>query len=194
MREPWLIPRWWTVEQRLAALEELIADAMPSGVVRDLAARLRLIADQRVEHSTLVAPPYRRAAADRVYAQLALAAVQRCGYHADPEGEDQYQEVEYTLAHGGDCEDLAAALVALLRLGGIRARLRWCDNPPPAPQNHVTARAWLASDWLWADASVAGALLGEDPNDAVARLRGDPRVVGGAATGPGPIEALSAGG
>lgn len=121
----------------------------------------------------------------RLRAEQVLAAAQALGWHADPPGE-WFQPVLATLAVGGDCEDLAAALVALARAAGLRARIAWLDQPE-YPQNHVTAQISFdpmsvpgsQATWLWAEPSVDGAALGEDPyvaanaRSALVRLRGN---------------------
>jgi transglutaminase-like putative cysteine protease len=110
----------------------------------------------------------RDGACDLDAAACALAAAQAVPYVPDPPGE-WFQPVAYTLAHGGDCEDLAALVVALARALGLPARVVWMEEDPRLPLNHVSAQIFARGVWLWAEATVPGARLGEEPHAAVAR-------------------------
>lgn len=97
-----------------------------------------------------------------------LLRVQRLGYRADPSGEWLQRGTE-TAERGGDCEDLGALFVALVGAAGVVARLVWLSQPS-SQQDHVSAQVLLNGRWIWADASIAGARLGESPYEAVARI------------------------
>ena len=73
----------------------------------------------------------------------------------------------YTLAHGGNCEDLSSALVALLFALGLPARVAWITQRD-MPLNHVVVR--LEDTGEWADPSIWGARVGETPYSALDRL------------------------
>jgi len=168
-------PRWNAPERvpdaldtpgRLALLEETIAEAW-------LWRSFRLAATDCLRLAELDRSS--RSLAERC-ARAALAFVQRLPYRHDPPGVDTYQGVAWTLAHGGDCEDLSALFVALLRaLAGhyrlaLAARVRWLARPG-AQEDHITSEARCdGGAWRWAECSVRGALLGEYPPDAAARL------------------------
>jgi len=113
-------------------------------------------------------------------------------YAPDPAGEEVLQTVLWTLGGeggrtvspitnapkgGGDCEDLASLLVALCMVVGLRARVVWMEQPG-SPLNHVSAQVCVDPSrgddcWLWLDATLPGARLGENPYDALARLGPD---------------------
>ena len=112
-------------------------------------------------------------------------------YTPDPPGEEVFQTVVWSLGGEcgrdespitgarkgcGDCEDLASLLVAFCMVVGIRARVVWMEQPG-SPLNHVSAQVWLdpnaVDGWLWLDATLPGALLGENPYAALTRLGAD---------------------
>lgn len=102
-------------------------------------------------------------------AQEALNAVHHLEYHPHPEGE-WFQPTEYTIIHGGNCEDLSTVLVALLLRLGVPAHVSWI-NQVDKPLNHVAVKINIGNnDWRWADPSIAGARVGEEPYEALARL------------------------
>lgn len=101
-------------------------------------------------------------------AQFLLRYVQYdARYIPDPPGE-WYQGAVFTLAWGGDCEDLAVLYVAMALVLGIRARVKWIDQRD-YPLNHVTVQISLNGAWVYAEPSVQGAVVGESPEDAATR-------------------------
>lgn len=70
------------------------------------------------------------------------------------------------LHRGGDCDDMARLLVALLRALGWPARLATLGRPP----SHVAAQVLEEGRWEWLEPTVPGALYGESPAAACARL------------------------
>lgn len=104
----------------------------------------------------------------RAIASEALKAIQHLEYHQHPSGE-WFQRVDYTLTHGGNCEDLSSALVALLMRLGITAKAIWV-NQSDRPLNHVAVQAFVNNRWQWADPSISGARFGESPYQAIERL------------------------
>jgi transglutaminase-like putative cysteine protease len=103
-------------------------------------------------------------------AQRLLDFVQnQVGYVPDPPGE-WYQGALYTLGWGGDCEDLSVLLVSLARCVGLKARVKWLDQPGYR-LNHVSALMVIDGREQWAEASVSGARLGEHPWDAASRVK-----------------------
>ena len=106
-------------------------------------------------------------------------------YAPDLPGEEVFQSVQYTLWGGcgagispltgqqkgcADCEDQAALLVALCLALGIRARVKWLDQPG-SPLNHVSAMALLdGGQWICTDATIPGARPGETPYQALDRV------------------------
>jgi transglutaminase-like putative cysteine protease len=71
-----------------------------------------------------------------------------------------------TIQRGGDCDDMARLLVALLRALQVPARLATLGDPPI----HVAAQVHAARGWLWMEATVPGAFVGEAPAMACRRL------------------------
>lgn len=102
-------------------------------------------------------------------ASAILDYVQQLGYRLDDEGE-WWQGAVYTLRNGGDCEDLSVVTVAMMRCAGLDAALFWVTQRG-APLNHVTAAVRINGRDLWADSSVRGAYLGENPLAAARRTQ-----------------------
>jgi len=118
------------------------------------------------------------------------------GYVDDPEGE-WYQGPLYTLAHGGDCEDLASLLLSMCDCLGIASRLVWMEQPK-SKLNHVTAQVllspsggvqknlhweWWANqakneNWRWAETTISSARVGMHPYDAANRYGNANRIHG----------------
>lgn len=107
----------------------------------------------------------------RAGAQWALSLAQSKGYVPDPDDGrvEQFQPVAWTWTHGGDCEDLAALLRALAGYVGVLSRFA-LQPYEGQPIDHETAQVFVAHQWIWADASIPGARLGEEPGAAAARL------------------------
>lgn len=101
-------------------------------------------------------------------ASEALRVAQRAGYVRADEPE-YFRPVAYTAVHGGDCEDLTPLLAAIATNLGIPWHIEWIDQPEQA-LNHVALKLRVDGAWLWADPSVCGARLGEDPYAAIERL------------------------
>lgn len=107
---------------------------------------------------------------DRAVASGALRIVQGLPYRADPPGSsDLVTAACETLTIGGDCEDLAALLVALWSAAGLGGRIVWLSQDG-ASQDHVSAQVWVSGAWWWGEPTVPGARLGEYPYLAAARL------------------------
>lgn len=107
-----------------------------------------------------------------------LAAVQRVRYVPDPPGNaDKICDALTTLREGGDCEDLAALVVGAARALGVPARLVWIAQG--GPLDHVVAEVYLDGRWQWAEATIAGAQVGEHPYEAAARLAATVPGIGG---------------
>jgi hypothetical protein len=110
------------------------------------------------------------------YAARALRYVQQLPRIPDPPGRERFQSVADTIERGGDCEDKAALLVALLELDSYRSpgtggMLRWMNLEPFASMNHVTALVTFdgGTTWQWAEPSIRGAVIGEEPFAAANR-------------------------
>lgn len=143
------------------------------------AARVRLLetlADEDAASPPLRALAARLPARPRERAGLALLLAQRAPFTADPSGE-WFQSAPWTVAHGGDCDDHAEFFVALARAAGLRARVVHLPQPT-AQEDHWTAQVSFdpaevpdaLARWEWAEPSVVGAVLGEDPYLAADRL------------------------
>ena len=115
-------------------------------------------------------PAVRRLAQETAYQapEVVLGLVQRLPYHNDRQREDTVCSPGDVLAKGGDCEDRAALFAALMRVRGATVRLVWLGDER-APEDHVTVELWDGSAWLWADPTVPGARIGEEPHAAAAR-------------------------
>lgn len=112
-----------------------------------------------------------------ILAREALAQVHRLPYVGDPPTQDCYRDVEMTALRGGECKALNVFLVALFMRLGLQAEVVWIMQPG-RPLNHVSSIVYLDDLPLWADASIAGAKLGESPYEALQRT-GSWYVVGG---------------
>lgn len=156
---PWRISDATPPAQRLSQLADLAAQ----GAVNP---RVREWAQLRAGNGTV---------AER--AARLLVAVQRRGFRPDPDGAEYYQGVGYTLTHGGDCEDLSVLLMAALTAVGIKSKLRWLSQPGSA-LNHVTLAVQLPTGPAWAETTIPGARLGEDPYEAAQRLGSLERIRG----------------
>lgn len=102
-------------------------------------------------------------------AEVTLDAVHNFPYVPHPEGIEQFQPVSWTLQYGGNCEDLSCLYAVLARNVGLPCRLVWI-NQPKAKLNHVAPQVFIYGDWYWAESSINGAMMGEDPYVAAARL------------------------
>jgi len=143
-----------TVGERLAELLRTCEAAQRDPLVREAASLARSLAGEDPTPLDL--------------ACAALRVAQRSGYQRDQPGE-WFQSVRYTVVHGGDCEDLSALFVSLAWLLGLDADLIWLEQPD-RPLDHVAAKVLVGGAWLWADASVCGARVGESPYAAMDRL------------------------
>lgn len=157
--EPSVPPR-----ARVQLLEAIANEGMP--VAREwILHRLRIAGDNT--------------STPRAVAEAVLRHVQDdVRYIPDPVALEIFNSVPQTLLMGGDCEDLATLFVSAYRSLGGRTRIVWITQAGKR-LNHVTAQVsfdpWTVPDdqatWLWAEASVRGAAVGENPYDAAARLQ-----------------------
>lgn len=98
-----------------------------------------------------------------------LRLVQSLPYQSDTAGSDLVCDPADVFARGGDCEDRAALLAALLYASGYAVQLVW-QADEAAPEDHVTVKVRLRDgSWAWADPTVPGAQIGEEPHAAAAR-------------------------
>lgn len=153
-RGPYLVSDSMTIAERLAELDRLSAEGTRDPLVRAAASLARSLAGDDPT-------PFDLACA-------ALRVAQRAGYQRDLPGE-WFQPCRYTVHYGGDCEDLSSLFVALARLLGLEAEMVWIEQPD-RPLDHVAAQVRVEGAWHWADASVCGARVGEDPYAAMDRL------------------------
>lgn len=121
-----------------------------------------------------------RRATPRASAAAVLARVQGLPYREDNAGSrDVIRPPCRTLVEGGDCDCLATLAAALDEVLGLPWRIGWIVQPTAA-QDHVAPQVYLARAWWWQDVTIPGALLGESPREAVARVGFRRRVEGGA--------------
>lgn len=132
---------------------------------------------RRAQPLMLVSPVRTGDWQQRILAFEALREVQQLPYFPEPSKKDCYQPVAYSAVNGGECKALTTTLVALLRRLGMTARVEWIMQPGK-PLNHVSSLVWIDGQWMWCDASIRGAVLGESPYHALQRT-GAYHVVGG---------------
>lgn len=130
--------------------------------------------DQKVEQLSSLAAEWSQLPVIRDMAQgrtieLLLYTVQLLPYVPDPGGGDQVCEPDYVISKGGDCEDRAVLFASLARAKGERVAIVW-QSQDGADEDHVTCKLYRNGAWIWADPTVVGARLGEEPHDAVARI------------------------
>lgn len=159
--DAWCVPLSATPDQRA----ERIFDHVYAGLALP---RIRALAADIV----------RRAPDPLARAALVLRTAQAAGFRPD-EGCDRYGPVDYTLDHGGDCDDLAPLAICLAYAAGLEASLVYMVGPPEAAQDHVSAKIRVGDTWYWAEPSLPEARLGEHPYAAVARIGHGTRVFGG---------------
>lgn len=159
---PFFVPLSTPPAERLALLRDLVHDAVRDPAFWDVAA--------------LAAGRVTRAEPVRLAREL-LTFAQAFPYVPDPRGTEQFQPVMYTVMHGGDCEDHATLLAALFSFYDLPAQLVWIDQLD-SELNHVSTRVQLGGTWYWAEPSVPGARLGEEPRAAAARTGFHERIGG----------------
>lgn len=143
-----LCPDGWAASRMLLAAA--IQDSQTAGA-RDLALELRA-----------------RAPSDEAFAREVFNFVRQNVRFAREQGE-VFTSSSYTLAVGfGDCDDHARLAFALLRAGGLPARLAFLHRPGRQP-THVLAVVGLAGRWVWLETTV-DARFGEPPIEAAQRL------------------------
>jgi hypothetical protein len=153
---PFRVPDSWPPQRRIEYLMRLVQDGLSDGEVCRSA---KILSDS-------VTSEYRR---ERQIAEKILHFVQNMVKYTPDRGvEEWYQGAVYTLAHGGDCEDLSVLICALAKCAGLQSDVVWIDQPG-ARLNHVVARIFVDGVPLWADGSIKTAYLGEHPHDAVRR-------------------------
>ncbi len=85
------------------------------------------------------------------------------------EARETFQHALYTLSHaGGDCDDHARTVVALLRAVGERAQIVGVPNSR-GQIVHVAPIVWDGKGWKWVETTVRAA-FGEHPRAAAKRL------------------------
>lgn len=138
---------WGAARMLLAAAAE---DAQTAGA-RDLALELRA------------------GRGDAAFVSAVFDAV-RDGVRFVREPGEVFGSSSYTLATGGgDCDDHARIAYALLRAGGVPARLAFLYKSRRAGPSHVVAQAYVDGAWRWLETTIA-AELGEHPVAAGKRL------------------------
>jgi hypothetical protein len=140
-------PNGWAGAKLLSCLAD--EDAATPGA-RDAALALRR---DYPEDAAFVAEVFRRARALRF----------------DREAGEVFAMGSYTWdAGGGDCDDHARAVVALLRAGGIPARIAYL-HPRGGDPTHAVAQAWTGGAWRWLESTLP-ARMDEHPIAAARRL------------------------
>lgn len=177
-----LTPSDWSEAERLAWYDRLATEGAADALVRSATWRALV---------PLLGRPVPDLLERLLFAVRAVAPFRPDAFDADG-----WRAPRVTFVEGGDCEDLATLLVAMTRAAReiyqlpVYARLVWIKQPGRA-LDHVTAEL-AASDealdetpvvvsvdgeiaprapWVWAEASVPGAALGEDPYAALVRAR-----------------------
>ena len=86
-----------------------------------------------------------------------------------PEEIETFKGWRHTVANGGDCDDSARLLTAMLRALDWLARLSIFEDADGDPV-HVAAQVDDGTAWRWLEGTVPGALVGESPQEACRRL------------------------
>lgn len=157
--QPFRVPDSWSPQRRIEYLEDLVDLGLEDGEVCKTANIIARSFDWETDEQRR---QIRIADAILHYVQTKVA------YVPDPNDEEWYQGPVWTLAFGGDCEDLSVLVAALARCAGLNADVYWIDQPE-ARLNHVVSRIEVGRAYLFADASITTAFLGEHPHDAVKR-------------------------
>lgn len=148
----WRVPDSWTPQQRLERALYLARWDIDSPELEALAR------------------PAAEFATEQGRAAAVLASVQALPFVRDAAGE-WIARGAYTAVHGGDCLRLAPLLVAVAQRAGLRGELLWLRPDDPAvTEDHATARLWVDDSWWWAEATIKGARLGENPWAASERV------------------------
>jgi transglutaminase-like putative cysteine protease len=143
-------------------------------IAPDAAATVRFLRalathDAKIADVQALAGAFRRAypeATDWELTERVMRWVQAAVPYVRERGE-RFQSAAYTRRKGGDCDDHARLVVALLKALGIRARVGVL--PEDGEPRHAAAEAHLAGAWRWVETTIP-AYLGEHPFDAVRRL------------------------
>jgi hypothetical protein len=158
-------PDGWSGAKLLSALTE--EDSQTAGA-RDAALELR-----------------RGARSDRDFVRAVFEEAK--GLRFDREPGETFAMGSYTRdAGGGDCDDHARFTTAILKAGGVPARIAYLHKPGSRPvsakfaqpgedPSHAVAQVMLDGQWRWLE-STLDANLGEEPISAARRLgllRGD---------------------
>jgi len=181
---PWRVADETPVCDRVKLLNDLAADGTQYASVKALADwvyRRALYQCEKFSQAAKNDPQMQNVMRNqqwfaRMLALEALRAAQSLPYVHDPTNEEWIQTANFTLTgnsgnpHGGDCKDLTIVLVAVERLLGLQAEPYWITQNGQTI-NHVTSRVKLDGKWFWADPSIRGAMLGESPYEAEARLQ-----------------------
>lgn len=143
-------------EERLAVLRELALEGTEDPAVWDLF--FEIVAENP------------RAEGAR-FAAAILRKVQSFRYVVDRGGRDDGRNLcAVILERRGDCKKLACLLAALYALAGFRAVLCWIDQPW-TDDDHVSLRVDVGGGLeRWAEPTIRGARLGENPYAAADRL------------------------
>jgi hypothetical protein len=141
-------------------------------VLQDMAVHSHMLPDV-IQLAKTVFSRLPSGAGEREIAAEALSSAQHLEYHPHPEVAepfgDFFQRPDYTIDHGGNCEDLSVTLVAVLAHLGITAMTVWVFQKD-RPLNHVAVQVLLGNSWEWADPTIGPAKLGESPYQSLARL------------------------
>jgi hypothetical protein len=93
----------------------------------------------------------------------------------EPERDEEFESGGYTLARGaGDCDAHFRLVYAIATAGGLRSALAILHHGSDVPREdrgpaHALAVLELGGKWTWCETMV-DARMGENPNDAAARL------------------------
>jgi peptidoglycan hydrolase-like protein with peptidoglycan-binding domain len=139
----------WSAARMLVGLAA--ADARTAGA-RDLALALRRAGDGDDEFARAV----------HAYVKDRVRFVREPG--------EVFAGASYTLgAEGGDCDDHARLVFAVVRAGGVPARLAFLGRRGASGPSHVCAQAFVSGAWRWLETTV-DAEYDEHPYAAAMRL------------------------
>jgi hypothetical protein len=141
--------------ERIRLLERMADEAAARGELSPLEARARQAT--------------RFGGSQRAVAEAALATVQGLPYYPEAKDQQWFKPIAWTVGRGGSCGPLSAVLYGLCKRLGLDAQVVWITQAGRA-LNHLSVLVMVDGAWQWADPSVRGARLGEDPYAAIERL------------------------
>lgn len=125
-------------------------------------------ADAQTAGARAYALELRAGATDGDFVQKVFDRGRRLRFVREP-GE-VFTSPSYTLSvNAGDCDDHARTTYAVLRAGGVPARIVFLHKGPGGDPSHAVTQAFVNGAWTWLETTLA-ANFGESPMAAASRL------------------------